>query len=114
MPTRTWAQARAELKALGHKAFEYRPTWTFTEIAAELGTNPAQICRALRAAGYDGTRPATVRSAKQLQDGRKAVAMLECGLTFDQVLQAIGGSRARLYRAINKATRDPEVDPMLL
>ncbi len=121
-PGKTWAQARADLREMGRKAHGFRTAgWTLRDIADELHSNPAQICRALEALGEPATDMARgVRRAQLLADGRKALAFLAAGHSHDVALMAIGGSRARYFRAIREArlqdgTPDSEpVNPMLL
>jgi hypothetical protein len=112
MPAYIRHAQRRKLQALGREAWPMRDAGeTLRDIAVELESNPAQVLRALRAVGY---RPATsVRHATRLEDGRKAVAMINIGLCFEDALRAIGGSRARLYRGMKDA-RELETDPMLL
>lgn len=54
------------------------------------------------------------RRAKLLQDGRKALELQTKGIGPSDALMAIGGSRARLYRAIDYARQtDKTTDPLL-
>lgn len=55
------------------------------------------------------------RRARLLADGRKALTMIEAHPIAD-VLLIVGGSRARLYRAMAAAqsASAPAVDPLLL
>ncbi len=64
----------------------------------------------------------TAQRAQLRQDGYKAISMLKRGMKPADVLALIGGSRARLYRAIATVDDDfvysagvrPAVDPLLL
>ena len=55
--------------------------------------------------------------AQLLQDGRKALALIEAGHKPRDALMVIGGSRARLYRAMELARQtdgQTPADPLLL
>ena len=55
--------------------------------------------------------------ARLLQDGRKALALIEAGHKPRDALMVIGGSRARLYRAMEIARQtdgQTPADPLLL
>jgi hypothetical protein len=105
---------RQRLAALGRRAAQLRAEGeTLRDIAFELSSNNARIYRALRSIGYqDDPTSIPKRRAQRLIDGYKALACRELGLSTDQALKAIGGSRARLYRAAKLAELE-SVDPML-
>jgi hypothetical protein len=52
------------------------------------------------------------RHALLVQDGRKALALRDRGVKPIAILAAIGGSRARMYKAMDAA--DAARDPLLL
>lgn len=57
-----------------------------------------------------------VRRAQLLSDGRKALALVAHGHDIKDVLAVIGGSRARLYRAMGRAAPEAPasvLDPLL-
>jgi len=57
----------------------------------------------------------TAQRAKLHQDGRKAIAMIDSGLKPSDALMIVGGSRARLYRAMALIDEDyvAPPDPLL-
>jgi hypothetical protein len=50
----------------------------------------------------NGKRLAAIR-AQLIADGRKALELIAAGRNIAELLMVIGGSRARLYRAMNAA-----------
>jgi hypothetical protein len=52
--------------------------------------------------------------AQLLKDGRKAIALLKAGRSVPDCLALLGGSRAKLYRAIRAAMAQQPIDPLLL
>lgn len=97
---------REELQAMGRKALALKQQgYTLREIALELdrpATDAPTIRRALQAIGYpDNTQRYLNQTITQFEaDGRKAVQFLDDGHSMADALMAIGGSRARLYRAV--------------
>ena len=60
------------------------------------------------------------RTIKLIADGRKVLVMRERGASPQEMLQAIGGSRPRMYRAVRAARyasflgEPVPIDPLLL
>ena len=75
-----------------------------------------QLRRAREALGLPKPAHVGIRRAAQRNDlaadGRQAIELIALGHTISSVLAIVGGSRARLYRAM--AAVNPIDDPLLL
>jgi hypothetical protein len=82
-----------------------------------VGGYPRKAKRTLTRTGRPVSTWPSLR-AQLLQDGRKALGMIEAGHKPRHVLMVVGGSRARLYRAIDIAAQHDssagEIDPLLV
>jgi hypothetical protein len=100
-------------------------------IRHQLGISEYKMHKAMHAVGrYKQAKPKPTHTrkgkpvstwpelrAKLLSDGRKALAMIEAGHKPRDALMVIGGSRARLYRAMELARQtdgQTPADPLLL
>jgi hypothetical protein len=89
---------------------------TFNETVERHRATRAQRDARAREAALDkvARRRPDYRRTRLLRDGRKALAMLDQGKSIPDVRMVIGGSRARLYRAIAAARAHAGIDLLLL
>lgn len=116
-------QPRRPLKELGALALPFHlKGHTLRAIAWTFNTNPARVHRALQAVGAKPRAEGrSERRLELLRDGKKALMLQDTGRSVDDIVMIIGGSRARICRAMQAvrsqrgpASIDVDMDPMLL